>query len=296
MQTLPVYLALFLVAGVYQILVTLWALFQRNMTQLVFLLLFSAAMLIYSGVQYNQMQNLKYYVDNENHGLSDELIYRLLISVPCIIGLELMIQAFLTYKLYQEFNWIIFKDLGAGLRLKSALRDYLMFESIITFDFFLFIGFSLQFIIVVLHDNHTIEFALTIAVLPVSLLILALAIISVRKELRVGVYVFIFLCFPSLAYFFFKLIRLYTVKDAAKKYYYNLAKKSLTLFAILTIIFLIATIFCAIRCLRNFGIGLKDRHRRDFNDENSDKALFLETMSSQTGSSQDPNFGRMMID
>lgn len=261
-QTTPIYLALFLFAGVYQVLVGVWALNQRNTIQLLFLVFFSVAMLVYSGIQYDQISSSTKFgeFDGENF-VSGAEVKNLLIAVPCIIGGECLVQGFLTYRLYRIFNWDIFKNLGAGLRLKEALRDYLMFEAIILFDLFFFVGFTLQFVIVVLQTKD-VEFALTIAVLPITVIVLVLAIISVRREIKLGVQIFIFLCFPATAYFLFKLIRLYTA-TGPKKLRFDRSRKTLTVFAVITLLFLILTILYSVKCLMNFGLGLKDRKKAE---------------------------------
>lgn len=287
-QTLPIYLALFLFAGVYQILVGIWALKQRNTIQLLFLVFFSLAMLVYSGIQYDQVRDSTKLVEfNQDQSLSPAVVRALLITVPCVIAGECIIQGFITYRLYRIFNWDIFKNLGAGLRLKQALRDYLFFESVILFDVFFFVGFTLQFIIVVLQTKD-VEFALTVAVIPVTVVTLGLAIFFVRKEIKWGVQVFIFLCFPALAYFLFKLIRLYTA-TGPKKARFDRTKKTLTVFAVITIVFLIMTTLMAIKCLMNFGLGLKDRTKAP-----GSSAAY--SMSSMEMGPKDSTGPRMVID
>lgn len=62
--------------------------------------------------------------------------------------------------------------------------------------------------------------------------------------------------FAALAYFFFKLLRMY-VKDDGRRQDYQPAIHSLTTFAVLTIILLFVTITYAIICVFNFDKGLK---------------------------------------
>ena len=59
-----------------------------------------------------------------------------------------------------------------------------------------------------------------------------------------------------MGYFLFKLIRMY-VADALRQEDYKPARKSLTAFAILTILLLIFTIVTACLCTHNFNKGLK---------------------------------------
>lgn len=288
-QTTPIYLALFLFAGVYQILLGIWALQQRNTIQLLFLIFFSIAMLVYSGIQFDQIRDSTklYDTQGDDNFISGTTVNNLLIAVPCIIAGETIIQGILTWKLSRTFYWDTFKNLGAGLRLKEALKDYLLFESVILFDLFFFVGFTLQFIIVVLQTKD-VEFALTVAVIPVTILILLLAIISVRRENKRGVQIFIFLCFPALAYFLFKLIRIYTA-TGSKKARFERAKKTLTVFAVITIFFLIITILSALKCLMNFGLGLRER-KQELQQSTSSIAIPIEERQ------KDSTGPRMVID
>ena len=58
----------------------------------------------------------------------------------------------------------------------------------------------------------------------------------------------------GLAYFIFKLSRIY---DETHKQFYRSVQKSLTTFAVLTIILIVLTIINAMICMFNFGAGLK---------------------------------------
>lgn len=65
--------------------------------------------------------------------------------------------------------------------------------------------------------------------------------------------------FAAMAYFIFKLVRMYTpprMKD------YAAARSSLTTFAVLTLLLLVVTIAAAIMCMINFGKGLKPHVQR----------------------------------
>lgn len=55
---------------------------------------------------------------------------------------------------------------------------------VVKFDFFLFIGFCIQFLVLV-TGTPTVEFALTIAALPIILIVLILGVVS-RFPARTG--------------------------------------------------------------------------------------------------------------
>ena len=133
----------------------------------------------------------------------------------------------------------------------------------------------MQFLVVVIHTSD-IEFYLTIAAIPVTILCLLLAAYWTRKESVIGM-VCIIVCpqikmikkvdgllmaplqilwFAGLAYFLFKLVRMYG-KDVERVRDYLPARRSLTIFAVITLLLLFVTIITACWCTHNFNKGLK---------------------------------------
>lgn len=98
------------------------------------------------------------------------------------------------------------------------------------------------------------EFYLTIAAIPITIALLFLAAYFTRRESSPGQILIIVVYFAAMAYFIFKLVRMY---DSPRARDYEPARRSLTTFAILTILLLCVTITTAIVCLRNFGKGLR---------------------------------------
>lgn len=251
-------MALFIFAGVYQILVSFWALSRRNIIQLFMLVFFAFAMLIYGGIQYDQIGETALHLP-VTRWLTARQIRSLIIAIPCILAAEALILLSMTYMLYKEYNIVIFEKLGPDKNIKRALRDLLLFETIILFDFFFFVGFTLQFVFIIL-ETKDVEFGLTIAVIPVTAIVLIVAVVCVYKEIKQVVYMFFIVLAAGLAYFIFKMCRIYTT-TGRKHVQYMKARKTLTVFAVITIAFLLITIIYTIQVLRNFGKGLKGRNK-----------------------------------
>lgn len=95
---------------------------------------------------------------------------------------------------------------------------------------------------------------MTIATIPVTIVILFAAAFFIRRENKIGQVAVIILYFGGLTYFVFKLVRIY---QPGHRESYFAVRKSLTAFAVITILLIILTIVNAIICMRNFGAGLK---------------------------------------
>lgn len=123
------------------------------------------------------------------------------------------------------------------------------------FDFFFFLAFTVQFLVVVKNTSH-VELALTATALVITFILLFLAAWWVRRESVAGMIVVIVIYFIALGYFLFKLVRMYAA-DIGRLRDYTPARKSLTSFAVLTVLLLVITIVTACICTHNFNKGLK---------------------------------------
>lgn len=121
------------------------------------------------------------------------------------------------------------------------------------FDFFFFLGFIVQFVVVVAQKNDP-EFALTIVTIPITIGILLGAAFFTRKENKAGMCIVMILYLGALTYFIFKLVRIYQPHFRGS---YEAVRKSLTAFAVITILLIVLTIVNGIICISNFNKGLK---------------------------------------
>jgi uncharacterized membrane protein YdjX (TVP38/TMEM64 family) len=133
------------------------------------------------------------------------------------------------------------------------------------------------------------ESALTIAAIPITVVILIMAAFWTRRENKFGMIITIFLFFCGLAYFIFKLARMY---QKSHQHNYLPVRKSLTSFAVITIILIILTIVNASVCTSNFKKGLKP-HIMKISDQDAEK---IDNMTELPDLKHGPVSSRMTID
>ncbi|CAL3972246.1 unnamed protein product [Diplocarpon coronariae] len=298
-KTIPTYLTLFIFGFLYELLLVYDSVRLKNTIQVIGLCIYNVGMLVYGSIQYDQIDDAIKALGGKlwlKHGHEVELwpdIQPYLIAVPCIIGFFTVAMAVIAWKLYDEFAWTIYKHISADLRMKRRFLTFQIYIALLKFDFFFFLGFTIQFLVVVTGLADA-EFGLTIAAIPVTILILFMAAFWTRRENKIGMVCTIFLYFCGLAYFIFKLARMY---QPSREKDYLPVRKSLTSFAVITIVLLILTISNASVCMANFDKGLKPHiKKRQIGGEEAEKLDNMTELPDLKHGQHVPVSGRMTID
>jgi len=248
-RKMPVYLAIFALAHVFQFVMAIDAVYARNTLQFLCLTVFNALFLVYAIIQIGEIRELAPHTSNGRIP-----IVVLTTIIPIVISVAELAYIALGWKIYHEFGWKVYKFLGADRRIRTMYAHYQIFQCLIKFDVFFWVGFSVQFIWLVLQHNDW-EYYITCGALPLSILLLVEGHLAARHENKWMMFTFMSGCAGALVYFFYKLVKVLMNKDEPQ---FSSIYKSLTTFSVIAIVLLIVTFVFGIVVMANFGRGLKN--------------------------------------
>ncbi|THH11582.1 hypothetical protein EW146_g7987 [Bondarzewia mesenterica] len=260
-KTLPCYLALFLLAELFELVMAFDALRLRNVIQLVGILLFHLALIVFAALQVHEthtalvrLQDCNGSDDFVRCGGAHTLFRKVepfLIVVPCIIAVAWVAIVWFARALYAEFGWAIFRVVGANPAMKTMYQFYQVMICLLKFDFFCFTGVTIQLLIVVL-DTSSAEFGLTVAAIPIVLILLIGCGLAVQREIRWLMVSSLVLMLAAETYLY-KLVRFFEPSSEAQ---YETTRATLTVFTIVAFLLLLTTFGVGLRCFNDFGKGL----------------------------------------
>ncbi|KAH7921945.1 hypothetical protein BV22DRAFT_1197785 [Leucogyrophana mollusca] len=280
-EKMPVYLSIFALAHIFQLAMAVDAVYARNTLQFISLIIFNLLFLAYAIVQIGEIQGSV----TSSEGIIHIPVNVLTDVIPAVISAAEIAYVALGWKIYNEFGWKVYKFLGADRRIKKMYASYQIFECLVKFDVFFWVGFCVQFIVLVLQSTDW-EYYVTWAALPLSIILLIEGHLAARHENKWMMATFMSGCAGALVYFVYKLFKVLKYRNTD----FQETWKSLTIFSIIAILLLLATFVFAFIVLRNFGRGLKASIARSKTHARTGGSQHL------AGSPMSANPNRMSID
>ncbi|KAI0307566.1 hypothetical protein B0F90DRAFT_1944658 [Multifurca ochricompacta] len=257
-RKMPVYLSVFALAHVFQLGMALDAVYARNTLQFFALTVFNALFLVYAIIQSSEVRKSLTTLSSSS-GFSHIPVNVLTVVLPIVIAVAELAYVALAWTIYNEFGWKVYKFLGANRQIKKMFAVYQIYQCLVKFDVFFWVGFCVQFTWLVL-DRHSWEFYITCAALPLSIILLVEGHLAARYENKWMMASFLSGCVGAMIYFSYKFIKVVVKKDTPE---FAPVWESLTTFAVIAIILLLITFIYAWMVMRNFGRGLKDQISRN---------------------------------
>ncbi|KAF5380827.1 hypothetical protein D9615_003942 [Tricholomella constricta] len=270
-KTLPCYLALFALAEIFELFMAFDALRLRNIIQLLGLL----PLMVFAALQVRQTKTAlvmrsncdgrDYFVECGGPGSLWTNVQPFLIVAPCVIAASWLVMLFWIKQLYAEFGWAIFHVVGANPKMKTMYQWYQIMICLLKFNFFCFTGVTMQLLIIVLQRDSA-EFGVTVAAIPVVLVLLVLCGIAVQREIKWLMSISLVMMLAAMSYFpltpaiapmttvLYKLVRFYQPSTQAQ---YETTRATLTVFTIVAFLLLFATFAVGLRCFADFDRGLQ---------------------------------------
>lgn len=256
-RKMSVFLSIFALAHVFQLAMALDAVYARNTLQFLGLTVFNALFLIYAVIQISEVRHSLTNVSSQS-GFSHLNIDVLTTALPIVIGVAELAYIALAWTIYNEFGWKVYKFLGADRRIKKMFAVYQIYQCIVKFDVFFWVGFFVQFTLLVL-DHNSFEFYMTCAAVPLSIVLLVEGHLAARYENKLMMTTFLSGCVGAMVYFGYKFVKVIIQKDTPQ---FSHLWESLTIFSVIAMLLLIMTFVYAWIVMRNFGRGLKDQIAR----------------------------------
>ncbi|KAI9297928.1 hypothetical protein K502DRAFT_346570 [Neoconidiobolus thromboides FSU 785] len=246
------YRLIFLVAQVFSLIICWDAVTHKNVIQAISFIIFNGFCLSFVVIQH---QNIRPPYKGK------EVLLAIIIAEACCTISYIA----LTWEIYREYGWKIYKKLGADEAIHKMYKHYQILIVLMEMELFLSLAVAVQLGTNDHFVNNEIYVQLAF-VIPISVIILGIAFYALTKENKVIMLLVIIIHFLTLAYFIYRIYRVTSVfssTEISENPYINTGYY-LTFSLSVTIVINILTLIYLIKCYLDFGKGLSEqilRHR-----------------------------------
>ncbi|KAI9473433.1 MAG: hypothetical protein EXX96DRAFT_577920 [Benjaminiella poitrasii] len=270
-----IYHSLFIISQVFQVILCVDALNQRNTAQLCALITFGLLVVgNYAGIQLQQHVILENAVcGNEDFWQPVEsrwtdnlfgmnlakIFYRDIMrpieyTIIALIPSFFIVLALLGWRLRKQFAWDNYRNFSADMRIRNALITTSLLLTLLKLDFFFVFSFAAQLIPsqrLRYHDTVTE----TVLVFVFGGIGLTLALLAVYRENKAAMLAFITGGILSIAYFIYRLVVIARPPQAGYDPYLH-TRQFLIFTTVVAAVLVLLTVVVAIRCFWNVKNGL----------------------------------------
>ncbi|KAH7412188.1 hypothetical protein DE146DRAFT_272998 [Phaeosphaeria sp. MPI-PUGE-AT-0046c] len=264
----PLNFGLFMLGNIWQACLALDALRQKNILQLYSICVLDFCLFVFSVMRYFQTQRSTIrlragYAPGPQWFTHREVDYwarvrpALLVST-IVVGVTTVVTSIWVFLLQREFRWAIYRHISGSLQMLRRFLAYQILLVLVRIQPYFLIAFCIIFGIIDVHFVQP-EFALTMAMIAASAILVAMTIVFVRNEHTVGALAAIVLWLGEIAYIISRILVL--LGDGLLSM--TLLKDEMLLFA--GVALALATLACltTMVCVFNFNKGLKPLLQRE---------------------------------
>ncbi|KAI9598279.1 hypothetical protein BDF19DRAFT_431901 [Syncephalis fuscata] len=262
-ESVIVYHYIFMSAQFFLVAMTWDAIMRKNTLQLIGICLLLLLFIAYTYIQSNQhanmnMDDIKHLAETHHVFVHNTIPYEMTLIAITAAGSIFM--AAITWELYRDFGWKIYKKLGADLQISRMYRLHQITLTYLKFDAFFFIAFSVQIVILSLKGADSERYIQVTVAIPLSVLMICLAMFAIHKESKPLLILYLLTLVIGFGYLIYKLVDI-SITERNEKDPYIASRKFLYFFVLVTLALGVISAIYSILCYRYFGRGLIE-HRR----------------------------------